>query len=490
MRLSLRVQLAVAIVLVTMAVVLLVLASSRHRLVEEFARFEGGHDTTFVAAAAARLEDWYPRRPGIKWLGADSVLATIRRPRRVELLLQSSTGLVVAATRPDLRRAKLTGGGAMEGAARSAVVLTMEDARGGGVLRLMFDDPPVRQLRGAGGRLTGLVYSFYMPGNSPGLPDARARGAADRVLLWPVVGGALASIALLFAATSRALAPLRALTLATQRLAAGDRSSRVPVSGASELAALSDAFNGMADSLERAEAVRRQMVSDVAHELRTPLTNLRCRIEAIQDGLAPADAAALHALHEETLLLSRLVEDLQLLSLADAGRLRLERRLEDLRDLAARAVAAVRPRAEACGVTLELSAEAPVPAIVDAARVGQVLRNLLANALAHTPAGGAVSVHAEAHGTEALLEVRDTGEGLTAEQLPHVFDRFWRADAARAREGLPALDAHGSGAGLGLAIVRQLVELHGGTVSVTSAPSEGACFRVHLPLACRFTPPS
>jgi two-component system sensor histidine kinase BaeS len=222
----------------------------------------------------------------------------------------------------------------------------------------------------------------------------------------------------------------------------------------------------------------------VAHELRTPLTNLRCRIEAIQDGLAPADEPGLRALHDETLLLSRLVEDLQLLSLAEAGRLPLERTEQDLRDIAAQAVAAVRPRAESVGVKLALADGAPVIANVDAARIGQILRNLLANAIVHTPAGGDVRVLAEARDGAAWLEVRDSGVGLTPDQQAHVFDRFWRADASRARDG------GGAGSGLGLAIVRQLVTLHGGAVSVESTPGAGARFRVALPAASRFTPSS
>jgi signal transduction histidine kinase len=485
-RLSLRTQLALATVFITASVVLFVLISSRHQLVEEFARLEGGRDTSSVADAATRLVAWSPgpgltRVPasGFEWHGADSVLVTVHRPPGVELVLQSSSGAVVAATRPDLRHARLSRG------PNDAIVL--EYGGDGRMMRLLFDHPPRRELQGEDGRVTGIVTSFYMPRRPP---DGRAgagdpvRGAVGRVLLWPMVAGAWISIALLFVATTRVLAPLRSLTQATRRLAEGDLRSRVPVAGATELAQLSAAFNGMADSLERAEALRRQMVTDVAHELRTPLTNLRCRIEAIQDGLAPADDAGLRALHDETLLLARLVEDLQLLSLAEAGRLPLERAEQDLRDVAAQAVAAVRPRAEGAGVRLALADGPPVPANVDAARIGQVLRNLLANAIAHTPAGGEVRVSAAARDGEAWLEVRDSGVGLTPEQQAHVFDRFWRADASRAR------DSDSAGSGLGLAIVRELAALHGGEVSVESEPGAGACFRVRLPGASRFTPSS
>lgn len=502
MRLSLRVQLGAAIVLVTSAVLALVLASTERRLVEEFARFDGGADTTVVAEAARRLEPWYAGVRDFTWPGADSVLATVPRPPRLELVLQSSSGLVVAATRADLRRATLSGGAVGNGEllARSprgggtlvppgarpgrptALVLTMNDERGGQLLRLLFDAPPRRELHAPDGRLAGIVYSLYMPsgGTSPGA--GRARGAVNRALLVPVLLGAFASIVLLVAASSTLLSPLRALTEATRRLARGDRGARVPVAGASEVAELATAFNGMAESLERTEAARRQLVTDVAHELRTPLTNLRCRLEAMQDGLAPADASALRSLHDETLLLGRLVEDLQLLSLADAGRLPLDIRRADVRELAARAVAATAPRAEGAGVALVLEAPGEAWAACDSERVGQMLRSLLDNALAHTPAGGTVTVGVASPGEAVTIEVRDTGAGLAPGHVAHVFDRFWRADPARARER--------GGSGLGLAIVRQLAELQGGGVSVASPPGEGARFTVRLPGAGAFTPPS
>jgi two-component system sensor histidine kinase BaeS len=478
-RLSLRAQLSVAIVLVTLAVVALVLASSRRQLVEEFARFDGGVDTSYVAQAAARLAAVVPHAGGTTWPGADSVLATVQRPPGIELVLQSSSGAVVGATREDLRHADLSGGS-------RGIVLSLHAGSGGTQLRLLFDAPPRRELHAPDGRLIGIVYSFHIPrpgrAGGAGAPLDPARGLVRRVLLAPLLGGALLSMALLFFAVSRVLAPLRAVTDATRRLAAGDRASRVPVAGASEVADLALAFNHMAESLERSEATRRQMVSDVAHELRTPLTNLRCRLEAMQDGLAAPDAAALHALHEETLLLSRLVEDLQLLSLADAGRLTLERQRVDVRELAGSAIAAMAPRAEAEGLTLSFADGPPAVADCDPARIGQVFRNLLANALAHTPRGGEVRVTVEAHDGSVFATVRDSGEGIAAEHLPHVFDRFWRADAARTREQ--------GGAGLGLAIVRELVELHGGDITAASPPGEGATLRVRLPGAASFTSPS
>ena len=493
MRVSMRVQLGGAIVLVTLTVVAFVLAVSQKRLAEEFLRYEGGTDTTFVADAARRLEDWYPHVQGFTWPGGDSVLATVRRPPGVELFLQSSGGWIVAATTPELRHADLSGGGERTGLADrlherwggtivppgamlarpSALVLTVREKSTGRVQRLMFDNPPSRVLHGPEGRTAGYVFSLYMPSHGTSLDSpGRARAATNRALVLPVFLGALLSIALLLAASSRLLSPLRELTDATRRLAGGDRAARVPVTGASEVAELAVAFNGMAEALERTEASRRQMVTDVAHELRTPLANLRCRLEALQDGLAPANAEALRAMHGEALLLGRLIEDLQLLSLADAGRLPLAIDRADARELAARAIAATAARAEAAGVTLALAGEGEAWAACDAERVGQMLRGLLDNALAHTPRGGSVTLEVTGTAEAVTLEVRDTGAGIAPAHLPHVFERFWRADPSRDRER--------GGSGLGLAIVRQLAELQGGSVSATSAPGAGACFRVRL----------
>lgn len=519
MRLSLRMQLGLTIVLVTLAVVMLVLASSRRRLIEEFYRFDGGGDTTVVVRAAEQLEAWYPHvKSSLSWTGADSVLAGVRRRGGVELVLVSPAGLVVASSRADLRAAKLMMGepaGTTDDASSApqpevarATVLTFRDGATEALVRLLFDAPPYRDLRRADGRFIGRVYSFRFqlpPGpmrqqvldraarasrpnwlaaligrgsGRPSRPGPELQSPPDlvnRVLVGPLLLGALASIVLLFFATSRALAPLRALTEASQRLAKGDRAARVTVAGSTEVAELAQAFNAMADSLERSEGVRRQMVSDVAHELRTPITNLRCRIEALQDGLATPDADELRGLHGETLLLQRLVEDLQLLSLADAGQLPMHIADGDLREIAAAAISSFAAQAAAQSVSLGLAPNGSVTLSCDAMRIGQVLRNLLANALAHTPAGGSVRVSVALCDGQACCEVRDSGAGIAPEHLPHVFERFWRADAARTRAT--------GGAGLGLAIVRQLVELQGGSVSVTSTLGVGTTFVVRLPAA-------
>ncbi len=242
-----------------------------------------------------------------------------------------------------------------------------------------------------------------------------------------------------------------------------------------ELGQLAEAFNTMASSLAQQEELRRAMVSDVAHELRTPLTNLRGYLEATRDGLVNADYALIDNLYEETMLLSRLVNDLHELAQADAGQLTLLRSPTPLAGLVEQAVTMLRQQTNDKQIALTADLPADLPLVdVDAERIGQVLRNLLNNAIAHTPDGGAIGVSARVQGGEVQVAVRDTGEGIAPEHLPHVFDRFYRADKSRARQT--------GGAGLGLAIVRQLVEAHGGTVSAESVAGQGSTFTFTLPI--------
>ncbi|WP_435107263.1 ATP-binding protein [Nocardiopsis synnemataformans] len=276
------------------------------------------------------------------------------------------------------------------------------------------------------------------------------------------------------AVSTRLVRPVRALTDAVRRMREGRGRSRVEVRDSGEIGQLADAFNEMAEHLERLEKQRRAMVSDVSHELRTPLSNLRGWLEAAQDGIADLDRERMGMLVGETLLLQDIVDDLQDLALADAGRLRLSPEPVDAGALVEQVVDSQRLRAAGAG--LRLVAEAgDVVVVADRTRLVQVVGNLLGNALRHTPASGTVTVGARRSGGEAVIEVADTGVGIPAEDLPHVFDRFWRADKSRNRRT--------GGSGLGLAIVRNLVELHGGSVSVESVVGEGTTFTVRLPLA-------
>jgi two-component system sensor histidine kinase BaeS len=210
------------------------------------------------------------------------------------------------------------------------------------------------------------------------------------------------------------------------------------------------------------------MVADVAHELRAPLTNILGELESLQDGVRPFDRERVDSLHAEILALAALVDDLQDLALADAGQMSLEKAPLDLRTLAERVVSASQAAADEAGIVLATAGGPWVPAQGDERRLAQVVRNLVQNALAHTPAGGVVTVSVRREAARARLEVADTGEGIPEEALPFVFERFFRVDHSRSRAT--------GGAGLGLAIARKIVEAHGGRIGATSEPGRGSRF--------------
>ncbi len=277
----------------------------------------------------------------------------------------------------------------------------------------------------------------------------------------------------------RIVAPVRELAQAARRVADGDLSQRVRVTSEDELGEMAKAFNQMAAELEQQHDLRRRAMTDIAHELRTPLSVLQIDLESIEDGLTDPSPAVIAGLQEEVALLKRLVEDLRMLSLADAGELRLEMEPIDLAPLVQSAVERGQGAAREKGVALSVDVSGSLPPIRgDGQRLIQVLLNLLSNALRHTPPGGNVTISLRPAGREVHMAVRDTGEGIPADVLPHVFERFYRADQARSRE---ARSRDGGGSGLGLTIARSLVEAHGGRIWAESEPGAGSTFTVALP---------
>jgi len=270
--------------------------------------------------------------------------------------------------------------------------------------------------------------------------------------------------------------PVESVTKAATRVADGDLSVRIPLQRAgvtaSETSRLAQSFNAMADSLERSERTRKDMVADVAHELRTPLTVMRGRLEAMEDGVTPLDLGEVRDLHAQVLVLTRLVEDLRTLSLADAGQLSLQMQRVDLSALARSVVSAHTVRARERDVALTVTATAEVITMGDPDRLTQVMVNLLDNALRHTPAGGSVELHVGGDADGTVIEVRDSGPGIPPGEEQRIFDRFVRTDSSRARSG--------GGTGLGLAIVNTIVALHDGTVRAWNSSSGGAVFTVRL----------
>jgi len=304
-----------------------------------------------------------------------------------------------------------------------------------------------------------------------------ARGEPASVLTaGPLLAAAAGVAAVVVIGTvllsQRVLRPIDTLTAAAQRLGRGDLTGRVPVWGNDELAELARSFNRMADSLQRGEERQRRLVADVAHELRTPLANLRGYLEALSDGVITPDQDLFASLHEEAMLQQRIVDDLQDLALAEAGRLAYHRDVVDLAELLETCRTAHHARAESAGASLRVAAE-PVAVYADPDRLRQVVGNLVTNALRATAAGGSVRLVASRTDTQAIVRVVDTGSGIAADALAHVFDRFWRADAARGRRT--------GGSGLGLAIARQIITDHQGTITVASEVGVGTTFTITLP---------
>lgn len=307
--------------------------------------------------------------------------------------------------------------------------------------------------------------------------EEHLRHSLDRLHLAAAGLSVLAALALAFVLAQGLAGPLRRIRRGAERIAGGDLDARLTATGGPELAAVAGALNRLAETLAHEEELRKESVADVAHELRTPVNGLLGRIEAAQDGVLEP-GANLEAMHAEAVRLSRLLDDLARLADAERPGLLLEKRPVDLAALAVAAVEQWRPRFSERGFTVEVDAE-PASVSGDGDRLTQILDNLLANALRYGEAGSTVTVRTTTRGPEAVLEVADTGVGIAADDLPHVFKRFWRGEKSRSRAT--------GGAGIGLAIVAELVRAHDGRIDVDSTLGRGSTFSVALPAGPAFT---
>ncbi len=317
-----------------------------------------------------------------------------------------------------------------------------------------------------------LVGSLIVVSTLPGVQMERAL-MLRQIRRWMILAGGIATLAGLIVSAMQArriAAPVRALAQAARQIAAGDFSRRVPVTGEDELAEMAQAFNSMVAQLAQQQALRRQAMSDVAHELRTPLSVLQIELESLEDGLTQPTPETIAALKAEVDHLGRLVEDLRVLSLSEAGELPLTRERLDLAELSGGVLQRLQGAAAEKAVAL-VSQLPSTPVVVwgDAQRLTQVLLNLLTNALRHTPPGGTITVCVRVVGDEAQVSVQDTGEGIAPEVLPHIFERHYRPQ--------------GSDSGLGLSIAQHLIRAHGGRIWAQSRLGEGSTFTFSLPLA-------
>ncbi|MEJ5308596.1 MAG: HAMP domain-containing sensor histidine kinase [Anaerolineae bacterium] len=325
------------------------------------------------------------------------------------------------------------------------------------------------------GERIGTLLEFTAP--PPRKPEDELYLKRTNQALLLAAGGVSVFALLLGILSSRTLTrSLRELTAATQSMAQGNLEQTVPVRSKDELGQLAASFNRMSADLARANTLRRQMTADIAHDLRTPLTVIKGYTEALRDGDLPATQATFETMYQEAQHLSSLIDDLRTLSLAEAGELTLNRRSTPLFELLFQAQAAYLPQAQDAGVTLRIAADDALPEIaIDPERIARVLGNLIINALRYTGDGGQITLRARAHPNGVLLSVADTGSGIAPEELPYIFERFYRGDAAR--------QADNGESGLGLAIAKSLVEAHGGMISVTSAVGQGTTFEIFLPEA-------
>lgn len=292
--------------------------------------------------------------------------------------------------------------------------------------------------------MTGLFQSF--------------QASFNEALLLALLAAGIVAILVSLLLSRGVVAPMRVLTMASQHIADGHYGERVQITGSDELGQLSHSFNQMAEKLEQVETMRRQLIGDVSHELRTPLTAIKGSMEGLLDGVLPSAPETYVHIYEEADRLERLVDDIQELSRVEAGAYPLDIRPVEVLILEKTVLKRLASQAQAKRIELRSDSPANLPAVLaDPDRITQVLSNLVGNALQYTPEGGQVTILSRQNGNEIHISVIDTGIGVPAEHLPHLFTRFYRVDKSRSRQA-------GGGSGIGLAIARYLIEAHGGRI--------------------------
>ena len=451
-----RLRLMLSFVLIVFVAIVTVVLIARFGAAAEVRNFMYRGGASGTEGLVAALEDYYSTNSG--WDGAQSLLERAGHGR--------GAGRGVGVASAESQR------------------LQLADAQGQ-ILADTQNPPAAARLSAAeleraiplhrGSQIAGYLLPEQGAAFSLGAESQLVQRISRAGLIAALVAGGLSLLLALLLAHGL-LRPVRELTLASARMSQGDLSQRVPVRGEDELAHLGRTFNQMAASLQQAETSRRALTADIAHELRNPLAVQRANLEALQDGIYPMNAENLQPILEQNLLLTRLVEDLRTLALAEAGETQLECQSVDLAALVRRVAERFAAPAGARQITIEVQVEAQsgkLCAYADPGRLEQVLGNLLSNALRYTPQNGRLELTCSLAGGQAQVQVHDSGPGIPADALPHVFDRFYRADRARSRTD--------GGAGLGLAIARQFTEAHGGQLTAANHPSGGAIFTLRLP---------
>ncbi len=468
---SLNWKLTLALLLVVAVSVGLTAYLTNLGTTSEFSQYVSQGRLSYVEQVQETLSDYYADTGS--WQGVQGLFGDLPRFGTYRLVLADSSGLIVGDTDAEWLGKTTSQIGLVDPV---SVVVSGQEV---GTLYLVSSStwhghgqgPIAGDESAAQQPLTGEEQDFLDRANRS-LAIAGAVGAAVAILLGLVL-------------TRQITRPIRELKKGANRIARGKLSYRVKVKSQDEFGELAKSFNSMATSLENSEEARQRLLADIAHELRTPLSVIEGTVDAMLDGVFETDAANLRSIKEETALLTRLVADLRDLSLAESGQLKMEVAPTDLVSLVQRVISQAEVIAQQKEITMSLDAAEKLPRVAaDAGRIEQVVANLLSNALNHTPPGSSVAVTVapadslpgyQGSKEDVLISVADTGEGIPPQHLPHIFERFYRVDDARSRML--------GGAGLGLAIAKQMVELHGGKIWVESQPGKGSRFSLTLPVS-------
>jgi signal transduction histidine kinase len=453
---SLRFRLLIsflAVILITVGTVSFFVARNSW---DQIRQYEEHTNDVRESRAASLISSYYTANGN--WDGIQDLVATLAAIEQRRIIITDANNIVIADSENSLQGKEY-----------------YQDKEGIKLYKRTFGMPPMFGQTGQLGsnNPANLIATLYVSPLTSTV--ATLIRSINIFLLWGALLAVVIALIITFFISRRITSPIRALTNSAKIFGQGDFSQRVNIQSKDEVGELAQTFNLMAGNLEHTEKLRRNMVADVAHELRTPLSNVSGYLEAIRDDVVKPDKATITSLSEEVALLTRLVEDLQELTLADAGELKLVRQPENIAQLIAQSVTVIQPKIDSKGLAIAVEVQDNLPLVnIDYYRISQVLRNLLENAYKHTASGGKVTVAAHLDNDLVKISVTDSGEGIPAEDLPNMFERFYRVDKSRARAG--------GGSGLGLTIVKRLVEAHGGSVGVQSELGKGSIFTFTLPV--------
>ncbi|MDD4923633.1 MAG: ATP-binding protein [Dehalococcoidales bacterium] len=441
----------------------------------EFNRYVSQSNMSRIQNVAENIGNFYNTEN--EWTNIDDVIDTLVWSANARIVVADSSGLIVGDTEQEWLAQYPDAIGLLNG---TPIIVS-----GNSIGEVFVLTSTMGNGQGSGHMGGQGQHWIQSTENSNTILDTTQQDFIDQVnrAIWiSAITGIAIALILGFLLTQYLIKPIKALTGGARHITGGDLTYRVKVSSGDEIGKLTETFNTMASRLEASEQTRKQLMADITHELKTPLTVIGGTVDGIMDGVFNPDLKHLETIKEQTVTLTRLIEDLRDISLAETGQLKLEKILSDISELVNQVVIQFEKSAAEKGVHLQFN---DMPALskllIDPSRIKQAITNLLTNAIRHTPANGTISVSIENRAKSehfgkrhVLIYVSDTGEGIPPEHLPHIFDRFYRAKTARSRND--------GGTGLGLAIASQMVQAHGGSLWVESELGKGSTFFIALPV--------